>query len=176
MTRMCLLESKFQHIIKALSVWSCFLFQPHFLGLPFIFYIPTILDYFKISQHTTLAFNLHLFVCALLHRSERNVIPPVPPQHTQNVYTSFKNLLKQNFFCGDSYKPALLNTMGWSFFSTQDFEHPLLALILLFCKNLYVSLQLQYDFLERKDHVLLTFGVQESNAVLSTYQRINISL
>lgn len=114
-----------------------------------------------------MAFNLHLFACAVLHRSERNVIPPVPPQYTQNAYTPFKNLLKQNL-CGGLYKTAPLNTMVWSFLSTQDFEHPLLALILLFCKNLYVSLQLQYDFLERKDHVLLIFGVQESNAVLST--------
>lgn len=155
MTHMCLLESKFQHNMKALSVRSCFSLQPHFLRFPFIFHIPAIPA--NISQHTMLAFTFHLFAHAILHRTGRNVIPPIPAQSIQNGHTSFKNPFKQNFLCEGSYKPAPLNTAGCSFLSTQDFEHPVSALMLLFCKNLYASLQqLVYcDFLERKDHVLL---------------------
>lgn len=159
MTHMCLLESKFQHNMKALSVWSCFSLQAHFLRFPFIFHITAIPA--NISQHTILAFTFHLFAHAILHRTGRNVIPPIPTQSIQNGHTSFKNPFKQNFLCEGSYKPAPLNTAGCSFLNTQDFVqrilNPLSALILLFCKNLYASLQqLAYcDFLERKNHVLL---------------------
>ena len=101
-----------------------------------------------------LAFTFHLFAQPVLHRIGRNIIPPFPLQSTQNVYTSFKNPLKYNFLCGGSRKPVPLNTIGCSFLSTEDFEHPLLLdFILLFCKKLHVSLQPYCDFLERKDHV-----------------------
>lgn len=139
---------------------------------------PGTLLYISYSNHTRLlqdfsinhtAFTTHLSAHPVLHRMRRNIILPFPPQPIQNVYTSLKNPIKQNFLCRGSYKPVPLNTIGCSFTTMQDFEHPLLLdFILLFHKKLYVSLQLYCDFLERKDHVLFIFGAQISHVVLGT--------